>query len=459
MSPALAVALAGALAWAVLLLGRGGFWRCRENDDDAAALPAPAAWPDVAILVPARDEAETIGATVRSLLAQDYPGRFRLLVVDDRSTDGTGDLARAAAAGDPRLAVVPGTGRPPGWTGKLNALRQGLAALREGPAAPPGPATAVPETAAPAITAPAMASPAMASPAMASPAMASPAMGGPAKAVAAPQAPPAASPQDPPRYLLFTDADIAHAPDSLRRLVARAEAEGRAMVSLMAKLRCDSPAEHALIPAFVFFFAMLYPFRWSNDPGARTAAAAGGCVLLRREALEAAGGLEPIRGAMIDDCALAALIKHRGATAGSRGGRAPIWLGLTERVRSLRAYDTLDTIRRMVSRTAYAQLRYQPLLLLGMLLALSLVFLAPPLLALGGLLAGFGPASWIGLATWLAMALAYQPMLRRYGRSPLWGLALPAVALLYMGFTLDSAWADWRGRGGMWKGETRPEQP
>ncbi|WP_082012521.1 glycosyltransferase [Belnapia sp. F-4-1] len=375
---ALGLALASCLAWAVLLLGRGFFWLARDDDRDAARLPEPPRWPDVAAVIPARDEVETIGETVRGLLAQDYPGPFRLVVVDDRSTDGTGEAARAAAAGDPRLTVIRGRARPPGWTGKLWALEQGLAeALRE-----------------------------------------------------------------PPGRLLFTDADIRHAPDSLRRLVQRAEAGGLVLVSLMARLRCASAAERWLIPAFIFFFQMLYPFRWSNDPRARTAAAAGGCVLLDRAAFERAGGLAPIRGAIIDDCALARRMK----------GVGPIWTGLTERVESLRPYEGAGAIRRMVARTAYAQLGYNLMALVGMTAALALVFLAPPLLALFA----EGVVRWLGLAAWAAMALAFAPTLRRFGLAPLQGIALPGIAATYMAFTLDSAFAEWRGRGGMWKGEAGP---
>lgn len=392
--------LAACLAWLVLLFGRGWFWLARDDDRDAAGLPEPAIWPGVVAIVPARDEAAAIGETVRSLLAQDYPGAFRLVVVDDRSTDGTGAMALAAAAGDPRLVVLRGGARPPGWTGKLWALEQGLAeALRVSPS------EALPDR------------------------------------------------------LLFTDADIRHSPDSLRRLVARAtntrppggEAagcesagprQGRVMVSLMARLRCASAAERWLIPAFVFFFQMLYPFRWSNRPGARTAAAAGGCVLLDRAAFIRAGGLAPIRGEIIDDCALARRMKAVG----------PIWTGLTDRVESLRPYDGFGAIRRMVARTAYAQLGYRPAALAGMIAALALVFLAPPLLAgFGG-----GMARWLGVAAWAAMSLAQAPSLRRFGLSPWRGMALPAVAAVYMAFTLDSALAEWRGRGGMWKGEAGP---
>jgi hopene-associated glycosyltransferase HpnB len=368
-------AAASLIAWLVLLFGRGWFWTGR--DDDSVVPPGPAQWPDVTVIIPARDEAPSIAATVRSVLAQDYPGQIRLFVVDDRSTDGTGDIARAA--GDARLTVVQGQGRAEGWTGKLWALQQGLNAAK--PTTP---------------------------------------------------------------YILFTDADITHSPDSLRCLVARAEAGGLMLTSLMAKLRCESAAERWFIPAFIYFFQMLYPFRWANDPRARTAAAAGGCVLLNREGFERAGGLASIRGAMIDDCSLAAVMKRQG----------PIWLGLTERVRSLRACETVEPIRKMVARTAYAQLRYNPFILLGMLAALTLVFLAPPALTIFGR----GWAQWMALAAWLGMAWSYAPTLRRYGLPAWQGLGLPVVAAYYMVFTLDSAIAEYRGRGGMWKGEAAPKR-
>ena len=407
----LAIALAALVAWLVLLFGRGGFWRARDDDSGAFALPDPAAWPAVTAIVPARDEAETIAETVRSLLAQDYPGAFRLVVVDDRSTDGTGDLARAAAAGDARLTVVTGRARPAGWTGKLWALQQGLDSL-------PAPAE------------------------VGSAHCADVGEGGGGAAVSEPPPPQTPPPPAGEGLLLFTDADIRHAPDSLRMLVRRQVAEGRVLVSLMARLRCDSAAERWLIPAFVFFFQMLYPFRWSNDPRARTAAAAGGCVLLDAAAFARAGGLAPIRGEIIDDCSLARRMKAVG----------PIWIGLTERVESLRPYESAATIRRMVARTAYAQLGYRVAALVGMLLALSLVFLAPPLLAiLDAALAG-----WVGLAAWLMMVVAYAPTLQRFGLSPWRGLALPGIAFTYMLFTLDSALAEWRGQGGLWKGEAGP---
>src|SRR5262249_11933604 len=243
---------------------------------------------------------------------------------------------------------------------------------------------------------------------------------------------------DPPTYLLLTDADIAYAPDTLTSLVARAQTRGLVLISLMAKLRCETFAERALIPAFVFFFQMLYPFAWVNRPDAATAPAAGGCMLVRRDALATIGGIEKIRAALIDDCALAWELKRIG----------PIWLSLTRRARSLRAYPRVADVRKMVARSAYHQLGYSPLLLAATAAGLALTFLAPPLLALFA----SGLARALGLAVCALMALAFQPMLRCYRVSPLWGLALPAIAAFYLAFTLDSAYQHWRGRGGWWDG-------
>jgi hopene-associated glycosyltransferase HpnB len=365
------------LIWLILLLGRGMFWRARERDDRLEPAQDLSHWPSVTAVVPARNEADVIARSIGSLLAQDYPGRLRVILVDDESDDGTADAARAL--GDrSKLTVITGATRPGGWTGKLWAVSQGVARANE---------------------------------------------------------------TDPPDYLWLTDADIAHTPDNLRHLVARAEDEKLALTSLMAKLHCQSLTESFFIPAFVYFFAMLYPFAWVNDAKARTAAAAGGCMLIRRAALDEAGGIAAIKDAIIDDCALARLMK----------GRGPIWLGLTNRARSIRAYAGMGEIRRMVARSAYAQLGYSPLLLLGTLAGLVLIFLAPPLWAF------FAESeSWIaGAVAWGLMAASLRPMLRFYGRSPLWGLALPAIGLLYALFTLDSAIQHWRGRGGMWKGRAQ----
>ncbi len=364
-------------AWAYLLLGRGEFWRAKERDD--CDQPAePAVWPAVVAVVPARDEADVIARSVGSLLAQDYPGPFRVVLVDDQSSDGTADVARAAArtlGREDRLTVLDGAPLPPGWTGKLWAVSQGVEA---------------------------------------------------AGAL---------------EYLLLTDADIGHAPDNLRRLVARAQAGRLALVSQMARLHCETSAERALIPAFVFFFDMLYPFGWVNDPGRGTAAAAGGVMLVRREALEAAGGIAAIRSALIDDCALAARLKRQG----------PIWLGLTARAVSLRPYKNAGEIGRMVSRSAYAQLGYSPALLAGTVAGMGVLYVAPPLLTLFGR----GLARWTGAAAWAAMTVAFQPMLRFYRVSPAWGAALPAIGAAYTGFTLQSAAQVWRGEGGQWKGRAQ----
>lgn len=373
------IAAVGALAlaaWVYLLAARGGFWMAADRD---ASSPDPAEWPAVAAVVPARDEVEVIAESIGSLLAQDYPGPFRVILVDDDSSDGTAQAARAEADrldGLGRLQILKAAPLAAGWTGKLSAMAQGAAFA-----------------------------------------------GTDAK------------------YLLLTDADIAHAPDNLRALVARAEAKGLVLASLMAKLHCVTWAERMLIPAFVFFFQMLFPFRWAAEPRRKLAAAAGGCMLADRRALEAAGGLAAIRTAIIDDCALAALMKRQGR----------IWIGLTDRARSIRPYTTLGEIGRMISRSAYAQLDYSALILAGTLAGLALVFLAPPALALFA----SGPARLMGALAWLAMAASFQPMLRFYRLSPLWGAALPVIAALYAGFTFQSALDVWRGRGGMWKGRAQ----
>jgi hopene-associated glycosyltransferase HpnB len=363
------------LAWLYLMLGRGMFWLGRERDD-VEQIPEPSHWPSVTAVVPARNEADVIARSIGSLLAQDYPGAFRIVLVDDQSEDGTGELARALDAGG-KLSVISGAARPLGWTGKLWAMS--LGAARAG--------------------------------------------------------------REMPDYFWFTDADIAQAPDGLRRLVSAAERRNLVLTSLMAKLSCVTPPEHFFIPAFVYFFQMLYPFGWVNERKNRMAAAAGGCMLVSRAALERAGGLAAIRDALIDDCALGKLMKAQG----------PIWLGLTNRAVSIRPYADTNAIRRMVARSAYAQLGYSPLLLLGTLIGLLLMFVAPVLFAVFGT----GPMRIAGLTAWLLITGSFVPMLRFYSRSPLWSLALPAIGLLYAAFTLDSAIQHWQGRGGMWKG--RPQ--
>ncbi|MEU1116957.1 MULTISPECIES: glycosyltransferase [unclassified Streptomyces] len=383
---ALAWIAAGSLAaWLWLLVGQGFFWR---TDVRLPPRRDPADWPSVCVVVPARDEAEVLPLSLPSLLAQDYPGRAEVFLVDDGSTDGTGELARALAQRHGGLPLTVGSpGDPPsGWTGKLWAVRHGIGLARA---------------------------------------------------------------RD-PEYLLLTDADIAHEPDSLRQLVAAARRGGYDLVSLMARLRVASGWERLVVPAFVYFFAQLYPFRWIGRKGSRTAAAAGGCVLLHTDAAERARIPDAIRQKVIDDVALARAVKRAGGH---------IWLGLAERVDSVRPYPRLADLWRMVSRSAYAQLRHQPLLLIGTVGGLALVYLAPPVTLFAGLATGNIAAAVAGGLAWLVMTVTYLPMLRYY-RQPLWlALALPATAFLYLLMTVDSAVQHYRGRGAAWKGRTyaRPD--
>ncbi|MFI9469340.1 glycosyltransferase [Streptomyces sp. NPDC052492] len=372
-------------AWLWLLFLQGWFWR---TDVRLPASRDPDVWPEVCVVVPARDEAAVLPASLPSLLAQDYPGRAEIFLVDDGSTDGTARLARELAE---RLGGLPLTvgspGEPPaGWTGKLWAVRHGMALAR--------------------------------------------ARG--------------------PEYLLLTDADIAHAPDSLRRLVAAARTGGFDIVSQMARLRVESLWERLVVPAFVYFFAQLYPFRRIAGPGSRTAAAAGGCVLLRAEAAERARIPDAVRHAVIDDVAVARAVKRS-------GGR--VWLGLADGVDSVRPYPRLADLWRMVSRSAYAQLRHNPALLAGTVAGLAVVYLVPPVAVAAGAVAGNAPCALLGAAAWLVMAGTYVPMLRYY-RQPLWlAPLLPVTAFLYLLMTVDSAVQHRRGRGAAWKGRTyaRPE--
>jgi hopene-associated glycosyltransferase HpnB len=385
-TPLLAIALLSLLIWLYLLACRGGFWRSAERLDGA---PAPReSWPAVTAVVPARNEAEVIGESLASLLAQDYPGPLTVILVDDHSEDATAERARAAAADsrDPqRFRLVRAAALPPGWTGKLWALQQGTQA-------------------APAATA----------------------------------------------FFWFSDADISQPSDALRRLVAKAESEDRDLVSLMVALRCESVWERLLIPPFIYFFQKLYPFAWVKDPAKATAAAAGGCVLLRQQALRRIGGIATIRDALIDDCALAGAVKAS-RPPGSRG----IWLGLGTEARSIRPYSGLGVIWDMVARSAYNQLRHQPLLLAGTLAGMVLTYLVPPLLLFAYPWHQQGLPAALGALAWLLMSLSLLPTLRLYGQSPWLAPLLPLAAALYSAMTFDSAWRHWRGRGGQWKGRVQ----
>lgn len=369
-------ALLALAIWCYLAIGRGGFWRCAERDNGTP--PAPTVWPRVAVVVPARDEANVIGRCLSSLLSQDYPGSWSVIVVDDSSGDGTAEVARRAAIhcdASNRLTILSGAALPPGWTGKLWALSQGIGAART---------------------------------------------------------------LDHLEYFLLSDADIVYAPGMLRWLVAHTVSRGALLSSLMVKLRCDSKSERFLVPAFIFFFQMLYPFSWVNRPDCATAAAAGGCVLVRADTLQEIGGIEAIRDSLIDDCALARKFKAKG----------PIWLGLTDRVISIRSYPGWSDIARMVSRSAYAQLEYSPVQLVGTVVALVVTFVVPPV----GALAGSGYVPLFGLGAWATMALLFGPTLRAYGLSRWTGIALPAIGVAYLTFTLHSAFQSMRGKGGFWKG-------
>ena len=351
--------------WLILLAGRGGFWRFRgaiEDDSEPAGTT-----PRVAVVIPARDESESIAQAVRSLVP------LPVFVVDDHSSDRTAERARAAGA-----SVIPARPLPEGWTGKLWAVSQGLdAALNTAP-----------------------------------------------------------------EYLLLTDADIVHAPGNIARLAARAGRDGLDLASLMVRLHCATFAERLTIPAFVFFFFKLYPPAWIARPRNRSAGAAGGCILIRSDALARIGGIAAIRGELIDDCALAERVKNS-------GGR--IWLGLSRETVSIRPYTGFAQVREMIARTAFTQLRHSTLLLAGTLLGMALMYLAPPLL----LLTPDSRARLLGLAVWLLMSALYIPALRFYRQPILLALSLPVTAAFYTFATLESAMRYWRGTGGQWKGRAQ----
>lgn len=369
------------LLWLYLSLFHGRFWHSDQilNIESVNRCPAPS----VVCVIPARDEAESIAATLRSLLDQDYPGDFSIILVDDNSTDGTVAAARAAFRNNDeakRVQVLTGAPLPAGWVGKMWAVSQGIAAAGK------------------------------------------------------------------VDYLLLTDADIVHAPGNLSLLVGKAEADTLGLISLMVKLRCVSAWERLLIPAFVYFFQKLYPFPRVNDPASPVAAAAGGCMLVDWETLQKAGGIKKIRDRVIDDCALAGLIKPL----------RPIWLGLSEDSHSSRSYEALMPIWNMVARTAYVQLKHNPLLLAGTLLGMVLLYLIPPLAVIAGLLGSNWPLALLGGGAWLIIVWTCLPTLELYRANALWAFSLPFAGILYALMTLDSARRHYAGKGGAWKGRTYP---
>jgi hopene-associated glycosyltransferase HpnB len=326
------------------------------------------------------------------LLTQNYPGDFRVLLVDDQSTDGTAEVARQSShpgQNEAPLEIMTTQPLPPGWSGKLWAVHQGIERVLQDPTQPL------------------------------------------------------------PDYFLLTDADILHGQSTLKQLAAKAEQEHLDLVSLMVLLRCQSFWEKLLIPAFVFFFQKLYPFPWVNQPQHPMAAAAGGCILVRRETLMGVGGIEVIRKALIDDCALGAAVKRAAPT---QSGTGRIWLGLTTTTISLRPYPSLQTIWTMVARTAFTQLHYSFGLLLVSLLSMVVIYLVPPVSLLLGGMAGQWLVVAIAALIWSLMTLAYWPTIRLYRLSPLWAFTLPLIALLYTLMTADSALRHLQGRGGAWKG-------
>jgi hopene-associated glycosyltransferase HpnB len=381
LSFTLLVSVVSLLIWVALTFFRGAFWQLHAFNDELIPPGQLQEWLAVVAIVPARNEAATIERTVESLLLQDYPGQFRLVIVDDHSADSTAELARRAAEkleGSQRVTIVAANEIPTGWTGKLWALQQGVEEASE----------------------------------------------------------------DSAEYFWFTDADIVHAPDTLRRLVSRAREQELDLTSLMVLLQAKSFAERLLMPAFLYFFLKLYPPRWIADRKSRTAGAAGGCILLRKTALRRIGGLAAIRSKVIDDCALARAVKKTGGA---------IWMGLTRKSVSLRSYDSFGEIRDLIARTAFTQLGYSSALLIGTLVGLLLTYVAPLVLTFSG-----QTMVWrLSLTAWTLMAFTYLPTVRFYGLSPLWAPLLPIAAVFYSYATCLSAVRYWLGRGGQWKGRAQ----
>jgi len=378
---ALILAAVSLLIWVGLTFLRGAFWQVLAFDDDSAKQESLARWPRVAAIVPARNEAVTIARTVESLVKQGYPGELWVVVVDDHSEDGTGTLAREAAeraGASERVLILQGAALESGWTGKLLAMQQGVE-------------TGVAREA---------------------------------------------------DYFWFTDADIEHAPDTLHRVVQRAEREKLDLVSLMVLSQVNSLPERLLIPPFLYFFLKLYPPSWTASRKWKTAGAAGGCILLKRASLERIGGLAAIRGEVIDDCTMARAVKRTG------GG---LWMGLTRKSVSLRTYTRFMEIQDLIARTAFTQLGYSWLLLAGTLLGMTVTYLLPVIFTFSA-----QPVVWrLGLAAWGLMAITYLPTVRFYRMSPLWAAALPMAAVFYTYATWVSAVRYWLGRGGQWKGRAQ----
>jgi hopene-associated glycosyltransferase HpnB len=382
------------IIWVFLLLFWGQFWRADQRlEINNIDLPN---YPNVCAIIPARNEADVLSISLKSLLNQEYSGQFSIILIDDQSTDKTGEVAQEIANNlnqSGRLKVILGKPLPVGWSGKLWAMEQGIQEAQ--------------------------------------------------------------SQNLSPDYFLFTDADIEHHSTNLKELVTKAEKENLALTSLMVLLRCDSFWEKFLIPAFVFFFEKLYPFPLVNNPNSPIAAAAGGCILIRRDILEKIGGIEILKQALIDDCSLAIAVKKY-LQNHPKNPEKSIWLGLTETTYSLRPYPDLASIWNMVARTAFTQLNYSTLWLIGTIFGMFLTYLAAPLGLIWGLALKQTSIIIISTITLLIIALSYSPTLRLYKLSPLRALTLPLIALFYSVMTVDSALRYWRGQGGGWKGRVYP---
>ena len=395
------------IIWLVLVFARGNFWRIWESAADDDSLTARQEWSRVVAIVPARNEAASMAQVVSALAQQDYAGNFSVIVVDDHSEDATRAIAQKSAqdcGAATKVQILPAPDVASGWTGKLWALNAGVSAVSNGTSSSgcPGAATS-------------------------------------------PEHSPSSASAAHPEFFWFTDADVVHAPDTLRRLVFRAQRDHLDLTSLMVLLESRTFAERLLIPAFLYFFLMLYPPNWIANPRAKTAGAAGGCVLLRREALERIGGLAAIRHEVIDDCALGRVVKHSGGK---------IWMGLTRTSRSLRSYSGFTEIRDMIARTAFTQLHYSALELFGTLLGLTLTFLLPVALTLAPSASVWFPA----LLAWCLMTASFLPTITFYRLSPLWSPLLPLAALFYSYATLLSAIRYWQGQGAQWKGRSQAPQ-
>ncbi|MBS3766284.1 glycosyltransferase [Candidatus Bipolaricaulota bacterium] len=389
----LAIAGTSLIAWLGLVFGRHDYWKTEEKLTPEEEYEPSGEWPSVCAVIPARNEADALPETLPSLLNQGYPGELNLVLVDDSSDDGTGRVARELGektGSEDRLEVLDADPPTEGWSGKVWTLQQGWQRAKSRN----------------------------------------------------------------PDLIWLTDADINHASSALEKLVGKLVSEELDMASIMADLRTDTGWEKFLIPNFVYFFKTLYPFSQVNNPQAGTAAAAGGCVLVRESALEEIGGFKRLRDAIIDDCSLARILKDEGKK---------LWLGLSHLSKSYRSYGNLGEIWKTISRSAFSQLNYSPFLLFGTVIGMVFLFLVPPAgfaLGLAGLATSAGGLSLpysagltaLGGLGWLVQAYSFQPVLRWYGLSPYYGLAAPLGGTLYTLMTLDSAISWWFGKGSSWKG-------